>query len=191
MNRNRRMPLSDVTKDYLCSYQDILYTMIGEMTNAPLTDSISHNFIVQMIPHHEAAIDMARSLLRCTTCIPLQTISKQIVAEQTKSIADMKAALCACAAELNAEEAVCRHQTQMEHIFETMFAKMENACADNRLNCHFIRQMIPHHIGAVEMAQATLRYPVCAALCPILQAIITSQKRGICRMRQAARCLSC
>ncbi|MGN0171153.1 MAG: hypothetical protein ACI39E_00035 [Acutalibacteraceae bacterium] len=76
MNRNRRMPLSDVTKDYLCSYQDILYTMIGEMTNAPLTDSISHNFIVQMIPHHEAAIDMARSLLRCTTCIPLQTIAK-------------------------------------------------------------------------------------------------------------------
>ena len=43
---------SDVTKQYLCCFYEILDNMIEEMTNAKLTNSISHNFIVQMIPHH-------------------------------------------------------------------------------------------------------------------------------------------
>ncbi len=191
MNMNKRIILSDVMKSYLCSYEDILHTMIEGMTSAPLTDSISHNFIVQMIPHHEAAIDMSRNLLRYTTCLPLQAIAQRIITEQTKSIADMKAILPACAALSSGEEAVCCHQHQMEHIFETMFMKMENACADNRLNCNFMREMIPHHMGAVEMSSTTLHFPICPALRPILQEIISSQKHGICQMRQLQRCLSC
>ena len=45
---------SDVTKQYLCCFYEILDNMIEEMTSAKLTNSISHNFIVQMIPHHQA-----------------------------------------------------------------------------------------------------------------------------------------
>lgn len=41
---------SDVTKNYLCRFYKILDEMIEGMTNAELTSSLSHNFIVQMIP---------------------------------------------------------------------------------------------------------------------------------------------
>ena len=44
---------SNVTKKYLSRFYDILDAMIWEMSNADLTDSISHNFIVQMIPHQD------------------------------------------------------------------------------------------------------------------------------------------
>ena len=57
---------SNVTKSYLCCFYGILEEMIENMTGAALTDSLSHNFIVQMIPHHRAAIEMSHNLLQYT-----------------------------------------------------------------------------------------------------------------------------
>lgn len=45
------------TKCYLVRFYEILEEMIRSMGAAELTDSLSHNFIVQMIPHHMAAVD--------------------------------------------------------------------------------------------------------------------------------------
>ena len=39
-------PLSEVTRIYLCRFEDILEEMIADMTEAKLTGSLSHNFIV-------------------------------------------------------------------------------------------------------------------------------------------------
>ncbi|MGE7921159.1 hypothetical protein ACQKM9_19790 [Viridibacillus sp. NPDC093762] len=55
-------PLSIVTKKYLRAYYKILDTMIKNMTNVTLTNSISDNFILQMIPHHRAAITMSKNI---------------------------------------------------------------------------------------------------------------------------------
>lgn len=49
--------------------------MIQGMTSPELSCSISHNFIVQMIPHHRAAIEMSHNLLCYTTDIALQNIA--------------------------------------------------------------------------------------------------------------------
>ena len=70
MNRNQQF--SDTTKRYLCRFYEILDKMIQGMTGAELTNSISHNFIVQMIPHHRAAIEMSKNLLLYTNFVPLQ-----------------------------------------------------------------------------------------------------------------------
>ena len=87
---------SDVTKQYLCCFYEILDNMIEEMTSAKLTNSISHNFIVQMIPHHQAAIKMSQNILQYTTLLPLQNIAKNIISEQTKGIESMKEILGVC-----------------------------------------------------------------------------------------------
>lgn len=91
---NQSCNLSNVTNDYLAAYDCILCDMIDEMTHADLSDSISHNFITQMIPHHQGAVEMSRNLLRYTTHIPLQNLALAIITEQTKSISDMQAILC-------------------------------------------------------------------------------------------------
>ncbi len=77
---------SEVTKAYLCRFYSILDEMIAKMTKAQPTDSLSHTFIVQMIPHHQAAIDMSRNILPYATFLPLQTIARNIITEQTQSI---------------------------------------------------------------------------------------------------------
>lgn len=93
---NETCYLSNVTKEYLNTFYCILEKMIEGMTQAKLCDSISHNFIVQMIPHHKAAIEMSKNILRYTTDIPLQQIATQIIVEQTKSIENMEQILDCC-----------------------------------------------------------------------------------------------
>lgn len=179
---------SDNTCAYLEKFQSILDGMIQGMQDARLADSISYNFIVQMIPHHRAAIQMSENLLKYTTDISLQRIAQQIVFEQTRSIADMKHVEAVCKECVNSEQALCCYQDKMERIKQNMFYRMREACPANDINVSFMREMIPHHCGAVEMSQWTLEQCICPGLVPILEAIVVSQERGI---RQMSELLGC
>lgn len=183
MDRQCNCTLSNVTQQYLAAYRRILGEMRRGMTGASLTESISQNFIVQMIPHHRAAIEMSENILQYTTCVPLQEIAEGIVAEQMQSIADMEAVLPACSMETNSTQALCCYRRQVDRIIGTMLTAMDTACANDNVSADFMREMIPHHRGAVELSRTALRYPICSGLRPILDAIITSQTRGICQMQ--------
>lgn len=185
----RTCRLSDVTKNYLAAFNCILDEMVQKMTEAELNDSISHNFIVQMIPHHRAAIEMSENILKYTTDISLQDIASGIVSEQTKSIENMEKILNCCTEHKDCERDLCLYQRKTDQIMQVMFSKMGSARSTNEINCDFMREMIPHHMGAVEMSQNALQFDICPELKPILEAIITSQERGIMQMRKLLRCL--
>lgn len=174
---------SNVTVSYLDCFQEILDKMIFNMTSAQPTESISHTFIVQMIPHHMAAIEMSQNLLQYTTCIPLQEIAQNIITSQTKSIQDMQRADSRCSSLYNSKTALCAYLNAFDNITETMFSEMSNACPSNNINISFMREMIPHHMGAVRMSKNALSFDICPELKPILQAIISSQEKGICQMK--------
>ncbi len=185
---NRQQKFSDVTKNYLCRFYEILDEMISEMTRAELTDSLSHNFIVQMIPHHRAAIKMSQNLLQYTTCLPLQNIALNIIEEQTKSIENMQNVLCDCSELQNSQQDLCLYKITFDQITQTMFTEMRDACSNNNINENFMREMIPHHKGAIRMSENLLHYEICPALIPILNAIITSQREGVIKMEQLLGC---
>ena len=170
---------SDVTAAYLTEFNRILNEMIQQMTTVQLSNSISYNFIVQMIPHHQAAIQMSQNLLNYTTNIPLQIIAKQIIAEQTQSIQDMQSSLFLCSTKKNSTQEVYQYQENINKILQIMFTEMKNTKSTNRINVNFIREMIPLHQGAVNMSETVLQYPICYPLIHIVHAILLSQKRGI------------
>ncbi len=188
---NRPCRFSNVTKEYLGTFYCILDEMIREMRGAELTDSISRNFMVQMIPHHRAAIKMSENILKYTTNLQLQDIASGIIKEQTRSIADMESILCRCGKLKNTEQELCLYQRKMDQIMRDMFAGMEQARAVNQVDCDFMWEMIPHHMGAVEMSESTLMFEICPDLKPILEAIITSQEKGIRQMQNLLRCIGC
>lgn len=188
---NDQIGCHEATRNYLSTYGDILDNMICGMTGAKLTNSISHNFIVQMIPHHRAAIEMSRNILQYTTDAPLMEIATGIIAEQTKSIETMLEIERGCSAQCNVPLAVNRYQKRVGQILCTMFSRMRSAPATNRLDCDFMWEMIPHHAGAVEMSENALRYPICEELVPVLRAIISSQRRGIRQMQCLLQQLGC
>jgi len=182
MNSNR--PLSIVTKKYLRAYYKILDTMIKDMTSVILTKSISDNFIMQMIPHHRAAIEMSKNILRYTTNIELQSIATNIISEQTKSIANMQAIQNKCSKITNTDYENTYYMNGFKVISDMMFNEMCSAQITNDVNANFVREMIPHHEGAVRMSYNALMFNICPELKPILYAIISSQCKGIQQMQQ-------
>ncbi len=188
---NRQCRLSNVTKDYLDTYECIRSEMIRGMTEVELTDSVSNNFIIQMIPHHRAAIEMSRNILKYTTNIPLQEIALGIISEQTKSIENMQQIQQRCAECVNEAREVSHYQKRVHWIMQKMFLDMTDARSTNQVNCDFMWEMIPHHRGAVEMSKTALQYNICMELRPVLEAIITSQERGIRQMCRLLQCIGC
>jgi hypothetical protein len=183
--------MSIVTTAYVEEFYAILDTMIDEMTAVCPNNSISYNFIMRMIPHHMAAINMSKNLLQYTTCIPLQNIALGIIEEQEKSIDDMTTILPCCEKLVNCIPDVEQYECKIDKIMQTMFSEMSSACTNNQLNANFMREMIPHHRGAIRMASTALSYNICPELRPVLEAIITSQEKGIrqmqCLLRQTMR----
>ncbi len=186
MNDTNR--LSPDTEAYLRAYHCILEQMIAGMTGAKQGDSISCNFITRMLPHHRAAIAMSENLLKYSCFQPLLRIAENIIRTQTQSIADMERVMPACCRQTDCPCALKEYQAKLDRIIQTMFCEMKNACTNDRINEDFMREMIPHHLGAVRMAQTTLRYGICSQLVPILDAIVRDQEEGIREMERLLRC---
>lgn len=183
--------LSEDAKNYLCCFYQILDEMIQAMTTASLTQSISHNFIVQMIPHHRAAIQMSNNILRFSDSTPVRRLAQRIIEEQTQGIDQMEVALPTCGQLTNAQMDLRLYQRRMDLIYREMYAQMGSAPENNRLSAVFMREMIPHHQGAIRMAENTLKYDICTDLVPILRSIITQQRRGVTQMRALLNRMEC
>ena len=175
------------TKEYLNTFYCIFDHMVQEMTTAKLTESISNNFIVQMIPHHQAAIQMSENLLKYSDWCPLKTIAEQIIQEQTKGVADMEALLGSCSCLINCGKDICLYDRRTCQIMEVMFTDMEFSRQTDSIDANFMLEMIPHHLGAVSMSENALHYEVCGELVPILESIITTQRRGVRQMQGLLR----
>ena len=179
------------TKEYLKKYDEILNNMEKQMLSQNITNSITLDFIKCMVPHHQAAIEMSENILKYTNNPELKNIASGIITEQKKSIENMCSIECICEKPENSEKALNSYEHNMRNIMYKMFCRMENANENNRVNCNFMYEMIPHHIGAVEMSELTLKYDICKQLKPILYAIIRSQKEGIEEMRNLLKCIDC
>lgn len=181
---------TDCTKDYLTRFYMILDEMIDNMDCAKLNDSISHNFIVQMIPHHQAAIQMCQNVLQYTNNAELRNIATDIISAQTRSIQNMQSILGQCSCATNSCQDLNLYGRRFNEVTHTMFHDMNSACSDNNISANFIREMIPHHQGAIGMCENALRFCICPGLAPILEAIISSQTKGIQEMHQLLRCIT-
>lgn len=124
--------------EYLRRYREILDTMIDEMTNAQLGCSISQNFIMQMIPHHRAAIEMSRNLLEHSRFRPVRCIAENIITSQTKSIENMQSALECCSQVKNCSQELCGYQRRFRDITGIMFEQMKGSCTTGCIAADFM-----------------------------------------------------
>lgn len=175
--------LSQDAKTYLCCFYQTLDGMVQGMTTASLGQSISHNFVVQMIPHHRSAVQMSSNILRFTQNKAVRRLAQRFVEERGRGVKQMEAVLPACGQLANARPDLRLYQRRMDLIYRDMYIKMGSAPENNRLAAVFLRQMIPHCLGAAHMAETALKYDVCTELVPILRAIAVRQRRDAAQMR--------
>jgi uncharacterized protein (DUF305 family) len=82
-------PLTEPERSFLASTQASMRTMMAGMERTPRGD-VDQDFIGQMIPHHQGAIDMAKAELRYGHNEQLRRIAQEIIVEQLAEIAVMQ-----------------------------------------------------------------------------------------------------
>ena len=82
-------PLTEPEGSFLASTQASMRTMMAGMERTPRGD-VDQDFIGQMIPHHQGAIDMAKAELRYGHNEQLRRIAQEIIVEQQAEIAVMQ-----------------------------------------------------------------------------------------------------
>jgi len=172
------------------------------------TGDIDRDFVAMMVPHHQGAIDMAETELRYGRNEQLLRIAQQIVVEQLQEMAAMRIAVgervsrdeallaaagrSASAAPIPAGVEKSAHSLRAEASFIAdnksamkLMMRGMTITPSGDVDHDFVTLMVPHHQGAIDMAEAELRHGGNARLRAIAQEIIVDQMQEITLMRLA------
>jgi uncharacterized protein (DUF305 family) len=166
------------------AYMDGMARMSRDM-NAAMTGDADIDFATMMIPHHQGAIDMARVQLEYGKDPDLRKLSEAIVSAQESEIAFMKGWLGKHPAPAGGGEHAQHTPSGMAYMtgMEKMNRDM-NAAMSGDPDRDFVTMMIPHHQGAIDMAQVQLEHGKDGELRALSEAIIKAQESEIAFMKE-------
>ena len=157
--------------------------MIQGVSAARLTQSISQNTIIQLLPWHRAAVRLCRNLLEVSNDGAVRRLAQRIAAQADQTIGELEAEL-PNAAQLTSPQMDLRLcQRRMDLIFREMYTQMGAIPESNQVDILFLRQMIPQRQGGIRAARTALRFEVSTGLAPILRSAIDAQSREAGQLR--------
>ncbi len=146
-------------------------------------------FLDGMMVHHQGAVNMAEAALQNSQRPEIKQLAQTILDNQQKEIEQMQQWRQAWYPDAGAEPVM--YHAQMGHsmaMTEEMQAAMrmdgDLGAADEEFDLRFLDGMIPHHEGALVMAQPVLEKSDRPELKQLAQAILTSQQKEIDQMKQ-------
>jgi uncharacterized protein (DUF305 family) len=151
--------------------------MMGD--GSMMSQNIDQHFIVQMIPHHEGAIEMANVALERSNRPEVLSLARGIIEAQEREIRDMQSWYAEWFG--SAPPAGGMGGMRMGGMEGDVDELRSTGDAD--FDREFIEQMIPHHEMAVMMAQMLQASTQRAEMKTLADNIITSQTREIEMMR--------
>ncbi len=144
-----------------------------------MSQNIDQHFIVQMIPHHEGAIAMAKIALERSKRPEILSLANGIIEAQEKENRDMRSWYQSWFESIPPENGMgMMHMDSMEG--DTSVLESVSSADFDR---EFIEQMIPHHEMAIMMAQMLQASTQRSQMKQLAENIITSQSREIAMMR--------
>ena len=168
---------------FLAKSNAAMTRMMAAMKIKPSND-VDRDFVAMMVPHHQGAIDMAEAELSYGHNELLRRLAQEIIVTQQQEIAVMRRALVSVAASPSTgpEEAsfLARNNAAMARMMAGMQIK-----PSHNVDRDFVAMMVPHHQGAIDMAEAELSYGHNEPLRGLAQEIIVTQQQEIAVMRRA------
>ncbi len=159
------------------------------MDLGPADANYDLRFIDGMTPHHQGAVDMAKEALSKSKRPEIKKLAQDIIAAQNIEINELKQWRKAWYPK--ADSTPMAYSSQMGHMMamsqqqmQDMMMKGDLGAADAQFDLRFINAMIPHHEGAVTMAQDALKKTKRPEIKKLSQEIITSQQKEIEQMKQ-------
>jgi uncharacterized protein (DUF305 family) len=147
---------------------------MGGMDHAAMMVSSEREFVVGMIPHHQEAVDTATEVLaRGGSIAEVRTLAVAIVVAQETEIAMLKEWHLTWYGEEYIEGG--SYQLMMRDL-----SQLSGADLDRR----FLEDMIPHHMGAIMMAQSVRPHIEHQEITDMADAIMTTQSTEIELMKE-------
>lgn len=145
-----------------------------------MSQRIDQHFIIQMIPHHDGAIAMAKLALLRSKKPEILTLAKNIIEAQERENADMRSwyELWFGADVPASDNSGMMHMDSMEGDLGVL-----ESISDSGFDREFLRQMIPHHEMAIMMARMLLSGTERVEMKQLGENIVASQSEEISLMR--------
>lgn len=159
------------------------------MTLGPKDRNFDLRFIDSMIPHHRGAVVMAREALEKSERPEIQTLAQSILDTQRKEIRQLLSWRERWYPDAG-EEAMMwdeemGHDMAMTRQMESRMRMVADLGeADDEFDLRFLNAMIPHHEGALVMAQEALEKSNRSRIQEMAQEILTTQQAEIDQMEQ-------
>jgi uncharacterized protein (DUF305 family) len=155
----------------------------GEMARQMVMENGKYSderFIDAMVPHHQGAIEMARVALENAEHEEIKELSRNIISSQRAEIVELKAIKKEEFGTSNVPMEMSQEQMR------SMGMMMDPQVLANRepFDKAFIDAMVPHHQGAIEMAQVASEKSENLLIKELAGNIIVAQKQEIEQMKQ-------
>ena len=147
---------------------------MDKMHDMKMTGDFDLDFANMMISHHRAAIDMSETEIVRGTNEQVKTMAKAIITAQNAEIGHLEAFIKSYQAPATKMETA-----EMQNMMRDMMDKMNNMELTGNTDKDFIMMMIPHHEGAIKMAEYELTNGKQAELKKMAQKMITDQNKEI------------
>ena len=165
------------------AYNDSMVKMHDEMMVGMEYNDPDAAFAKGMLGHHIGAVDMAEIQLKYGTDKEMRQLAQDIIDAQQAEIEQMQAWLASYPDAAEATPDTKAMQQAYADGMDAMHDEMMAGIADPNPDMAFARGMLPHHVGAVDMAKVQLKYGKDAEMRKLAQAVIDAQQSEIEQMQ--------
>ncbi|HEY9295563.1 MAG TPA: DUF305 domain-containing protein [Phormidium sp.] len=154
-------------------------------SKADAKTQIDQKFIEMMIPHHQGAIEMAELALTKAKRPEIKKMAESIIQDQKREIQQMQGWYKQWYGKEIAVSSSMDHSAHQGMMsMDMMETHLQNLKTASDFDKEFVRQMIPHHEGALMMAEMVIDTGEHAQIRNLAKSIIESQSAEIKQMQQ-------
>ncbi len=159
------------------------------MDLGPADTNFDLRFIDAMIPHHQGAVDMAKEAQQKSQRPEIKKLADDIIKAQTKEITALQTwrknwYVTAGSKPMAYDAKMGRMMEMNSDQMKGMMMNQDLGAKDAEFDLRFINAMIPHHEGAVTMAQNAATKSTRPEIKNLAQDIISSQQAEIKQMQE-------